>query len=195
MDARVVPLSAAVEAPERADDELMLIARGGGQAAFDALVRRHQGWVLRLCARGVGDPSLAKDVAQATFVELHRSLPRYEPRGAFRSFLARIAVNQCRMAGRTRGRARRRDDAAEPPPSSSSSLPDDVVLARERKRQLDRALATLSPKLRDVVVLRYAADLSHAEIASALGVPIGTVKSRLFDAVEKLRDALAGEEP
>ena len=67
------------------------------------------------------------------------------------------------------------------------------ILARERERDLERAVARLSEKLRDVISLRYAGDLGFYEIADTLGLSVGTVKRRLFDAVEKLRQIL--EEP
>ncbi len=176
----------------RDDDELMRLAKAGVDAAFDVLVRRHQARVLRLCARGIGDTALARDVAQATFVELHRCLARYEPRNCFRAYLARIAINCCAMTGRAQQAQRRRDERAtmaEPNPP-----PDDLMIAKDRLRDLDAALATLSEKLRTVVVMRYAGELSLEEIAIALELPIGTVKSRLFAGLEKMRTALENHE-
>ncbi|HEY3353149.1 MAG TPA: sigma-70 family RNA polymerase sigma factor [Polyangia bacterium] len=169
----------------RADDDLMLLARGGVTAAFDTLVRRHQQRVLRVAFKYLGIAAPVRDVAQNAFLEVYRALPHYEPRGRFASFLYRVLLNQCRIEVRRR---RSHDEAVRasyeepaPPPRS-----DDEVLAGERRREVERAVARLSPKLRDVVVLRFGADLSHPEIAEALHIPVGTAKRRLFDALEKL---------
>lgn len=176
--------------PDPSDDALMVAARDGDRAAFDTLVRRHQAAVLRVAARYLGDSALAHDVGQATFVELFRWLHRYQPRERFRAFLMRVALRQCAMTARSRSSARRREDAA--PPQDSGAVPETVALERERRRQLDAALATLSPKLRAVVVLRYGGGMSNEEVAGALELPIGTVKSRLFAGLAKLREALEG---
>jgi len=187
--------------PMRSDDDLMLLARGGMMDAFDELVRRHQGRVLRVAARRLARRELAPDVAQNAFLDLYRALPRYQPRGRFEAYLFRAVVNQCRMAeraARSEGRLRAPLAAAAAEVEAAQvSQPDTSaearILARERERDLERAVARLSEKLRDVVSLRYAGGLGYEEIAETLGLPVGTVKRRLFDAVEKLRQIL--EEP
>lgn len=170
-------------------------AAEAAEAAFAVLVRRHQAKVLRVCARSLGgDAALARDVAQATFIELHKAACRYEPRGRFRAFLMRIALRQCAMAGRERTSRRRREDASARADASanaaSSPTPDQSVLAHEQRAAVDVAIARLSPRLRDVVLMRYAGELALDEIAEALDLPLGTVKSRLFAALEKLRAEL-----
>jgi RNA polymerase sigma-70 factor (ECF subfamily) len=173
----------------RDDDELMLLARGGMAGAFAALVRRHQARVLRVAARRLGRGALAADVAQNTFLEIYRALPRYQPRGRFRSYLFRVLLNQCGMARRAaRLDARALAAAALPPPPDAAPATQEAeILARERGRDVEAALARLGSKLRDVVILRFSAELSYDEIAETLAVPVGTVKRRLFDAMEKLR--------
>src|SRR5438477_221154 len=100
--------AAAPVSAELGDDELMLLVRAGRRAAFDELVRRHQRRVLGVAARYVREPVLARDIAQNTFLELYRAVPRYQPRGSFTSFLYRIVLNQCSMARRsTRAEDRR----------------------------------------------------------------------------------------
>lgn len=167
----------------RSDDELMLLARGGSKVAFEALVRRYQARVLSVAARRLGQRALAADVAQNAFLEVYRALPRYQPRGMFPAFLYRVLLNQCRMQQRSaRAEGRARDTMEE-----TAGASDDAILAREWQREVDSALRDLSPKLRDVVLLRYSAELTYEEIAEALDVPMGTVKRRLFDAMAKLR--------
>lgn len=185
----------------RSDDELMLLARGGMVTAFDELVRRHQGRVLRVAARRLARRELAPDVAQNAFLDLYRALPRYEPRGRFEAYLFRAVVNQCRMTERSvrrEGRLRAPllsagAEIAAQPVSAPDTSAEARILARERERDLERAVARLSPKLKDVVSLRYAGGLGYDQIAETLGIPVGTVKRRVFDAVEKLRHML--EEP
>lgn len=188
------PDSRPAAAPPRDDDDWMLLARSGRPGAFDQLVRRHQASVLAVAYRYLGQRDLAKDVAQNTFVEVYRRLPDYRPQGRFRAYLHRVLLNQCRMAVRSRGIRRRlherlgreEDEVAAP----AAALPDEEILARERQRQVERALLGLSDKLRAVVVLHFSGELSHAEIADALAIKVGTVKSRLAAALVKLRDQM-----
>jgi RNA polymerase sigma-70 factor (ECF subfamily) len=184
----------------RTDDELMLLARGGVSEAFDALVRRHQGRVLRLIVRQLGSAEPAADVAQNAFLAIFRALPRYQARGQFTAYLYRAVLNECRYARRTQ-RARGGRATVAHPLGGGGDASDGVlealvastesaeaqVLARERARDVEAAVAGLSDKLRDVVSLRYTAGLDYEEIARTLAVPLGTVKRRLFDAMEKLR--------
>jgi RNA polymerase sigma-70 factor (ECF subfamily) len=178
------------------DDELMLLVRGGRGTAFDELVRRHQRRLLGVAARYVRDPSLARDLVQSTFLELYRAAGRYQPQGVFTSFLYRILLNQCRMARRAaRSDERRRTAAAlELTDESDPQTSEARILARERERDVQRALDRLSEKLRAVIVLRYSAELSYQDIADILATPLGTIKRRLFDALDQLRQVL-GEKP
>ena len=173
---------------EQTDDDLMLLTRAGEQAAFQVLVRRHQGRILRVAARYLRDRSWATDVAQNAFLEMYRSRHRYKRCGKFIPYLCRITLNQCRMSARSaRNHARLIEADIE------ELTTTDVILQRERRRDLEAALAQLSEKLRVVVILQYAGDLQQSEIAAALQIPVGTVKRRLFDAMAKLRVLL--EEP
>lgn len=181
-------LAADHESPlaSRSDDELMLMARDGAGAAFEALVRRHQARVLRVAARQLGRGGPAADAAQNTFMEIYRCLPRYRPCGVFRAYLYRVLLNQCRMIQRSARSEAARLRVIEPAVEARESVEAHIV-ARERERDLEVALGRLSGKLRDVVLLRYSAGLGYEEIAATLALPIGTVKRRLFDAMEKLR--------
>jgi RNA polymerase sigma-70 factor, ECF subfamily len=170
---------------DRNDDDLMLLARGGVDGALNTLIERHQARVLRLACRYVGDSALAADVAQNTFVALFRSASQYQARGRFKAYLYRLLLNQCHMARRSAlTHVRALTELRE------SELTPTHVLQRERQRDLERAVAGLSTKLRDVVVLRFCAELDYDEIAETLDIPTGTVKRRLFDAMAKLREEL-----
>jgi RNA polymerase sigma-70 factor (ECF subfamily) len=170
---------------EQSDDDLMLLTRGGMQRAFYVLVRRHQSRVLRVAARYLRDRTLAPDIAQSAFLELFRNRERYEARGRFIAYLLRITINQSHMSTRA---ARSRDTPHVDVSDMGPSVQD--VALRDHRRDLERAIAQLSEKLRVVVSLRYGGDLELAEIAEILELPIGTVKRRLFDAMAKLRELL-----
>lgn len=189
----IVPKTPAADGPVGldglSDDELMLLARGGHDAAFSTLIRRHQGRTLRLAVRYLGRDALAADVTQDTFVEIFRALPRYRAHGKFSAYLYRVLLNRCHMTWRS-SRAERR--ALEVAAEEVIEVPELELLLRERRRDLRVALGELSEKLRSVVLLRYSAGLSYDEIAETLEIPVGTVKRRLFDAMTKLRDSLEG---
>jgi RNA polymerase sigma-70 factor, ECF subfamily len=189
---------AAPSEPEHSDDDWMILARSGRPGAFDALVRRYQGRAVSVAYRYLGQRDLAKDVAQNTFLEIYRRLGEYRPSGKFRAYFHRVLLNQCRMAARSRNiraRFQERLIIAEPDEGAATLLPDEQILARERQRRLEVGLLRLSDKLRAVVVLQFSGDLSQAEIADALDIKIGTVKSRLSAALVALREDLAGERP
>lgn len=178
---------------ELGDDELMLLARGGVGEAFDTLVRRHQAGVLRVAAKLLGRVELAKDAAQRTFLEIFRFLSRYRARGKYRRFMYRVLINQCRTVGREAQREKKLQARLSAAPVDSGDLPEERILARERRRELERLLLKLSKKLRVVLVLRFAGDLSYNEIGEILELPVGTVKSRLFAGLLKLRRMMKGK--
>lgn len=184
------PAAAPAPVAAREDDDWMLLARSGRPGAFDELVRRHQASVLAVAYRYLGQREAAKDVAQNTFVEVYRRLADYRPQGRFRAYLHRILLNQCRMAVRSRGIRRRFQERLEREEEDAAAMPDEQILARERQRQVERALLGLSEKLRAVVVLHFSGELSHADIAEALDIKVGTVKSRLSAALVLLREEL-----
>jgi RNA polymerase sigma-70 factor (ECF subfamily) len=177
---------------QHSDDELMLLARAGRRGAYDELVRRHQTRALAVAGKLVGDVDRAGDAVQNTFLQIYRGLDRYQPRGRFRSYLFAVLLSQCRMTQRRLRRERRRRAQLDEPPSQVLR-PDECVLRQERMRIVDRAVRRLSRKLRTVVVLRYAGDLSIREIGELLGLPPGTVKSRLFAGLRKLRSSIGRE--
>ncbi|HEX3758589.1 MAG TPA: RNA polymerase sigma factor [Kofleriaceae bacterium] len=181
---------------DRTDDDLMLLVAGGLRTAFDELVVRHRGRLLRVAVRYVRSPGLAHDVTQSTFLDVYRAAGHYQPRGSFTSFLFRALLNHCRMVQRAAASQDRllASAAVALADPAGPETAEDRILARERERRVQRALDQLSEKLRAAVVLRYSGDLSYKEIADVLDVPVGTAKRRLFDALEKLRELLL-EEP
>jgi RNA polymerase sigma-70 factor (ECF subfamily) len=169
---------------ERDDDTLMLAARAGERDAFDALVRRHQRRVVGYAQKFFNHPALAHDIAQDVFVDVLRALPHYRPEGHFTAFLYRVTLNRCRMAAR----ARRYEESLQ----RAVSVPAEDTPDRERERAVQAAMMQLTEKQREVLLLRFFAELSLQEIGRALGIRLGTVKSRLFGAVAALRKVMAG---
>ncbi len=175
---------------DRDDDELILLARGGRADAFDALVRRHQARALAIATRYLGHPHLARDAAQNAFVELLRALPTYRAQGRFTAYWHRLLINQCHMASRSRRTRLAAHEQFGAQVHFEAVLADEALIARERQRDVERALETVSEKLRVVLALRFGGGLSLIEISTTLELPVGTVKSRLFAGLAALREAL-----
>ena len=179
--------------------------RRGDAQAFARLVALHEGMVFNLAARLLGDPEEARDVAQEVFLQVYRTLGRFEGRSSLKTWIYRIVVNQSR--NRRRWWRRRRKDRSFPldalTPSDEARLaeqgahaegPEQRFVRRERARAVQSALLRVSFEHRAVLLLREVEGLSCEEIAGALSLPGGTVKSRLSRARDALRCALAGRE-
>src|SRR6185436_5881832 len=154
---------------------------------------RWHGPIRGLCTRMTGDPHRGEDLAQETFARLFARRKTYEPTGKFSTFLWRIALNLCYDELR---RVKRRgefslDESEEDSPSSlaleaNDLSPDQSLLENERARAVRDALLQLPEPYRVVVVLRHYEGLKFREIGVVLGIPEGTVKSRMFDALTQL---------
>ena len=169
------------------DDQLMALVREGRLSAFDELVRRHQTQVIRIASKYFGNEALAKDVSQNTFLAVYRSAHRYQGRGRFGAYLYRVALSQCHMTRRSLRRQKEPIFTEAAPEATTTSNAVDDLLAREAHQRVQHAVDRLSDKLKSVVVLRFGGELSYQEISETLGLPLGTVKRRLFDALGKLR--------
>ena len=166
--------------------------------AFGELVRRHQSAVRSFLRRLTGgDFALADDLAQETFLEAYGALARYRAQGGFCSWLLGIAYNRFRQQ-RRRARPTEPLDAAGAPAAPTdaafASVPDHA-LDVARSEDLNTALAALSPEEQVALQLCYQADLSHTEAAASLGWPLGTLKSHVARAKEKLRLSLRAWAP
>lgn len=166
-----------------------MLAAGGDDGAFAELVRRRQSWVRTLLRRLCRDAALADDLSQQAFVLAWRKLPQLKAPGAFAGWLRSLAVNLWLQEVRSR-----RNSALE------QTAPLDVVTepgVADRDPSaaidLDRVLALLKPAERMCVVLCHAEGMSHAEIATLTGWPLGTVKSHVARGSVRLRELL-GEE-
>ena len=174
------------------DRELAQAIVGGDRDAFRLLVERESGPIVRACARVLGDPDAAEDVAQECFVTAYQLIGSWRGEGSLHGWLIRIAINRAlRAVKRQRRFLPLENESGEPLaiPGGSEPLPD--VLMAERDRLVQQAVASLPEPHRETIVLRYFGELSIAEIASQTGRPIGTVKTHLGRGLLRLRPALA----
>jgi RNA polymerase sigma-70 factor (ECF subfamily) len=182
-------------AREPLDDEAAVVARvlAGDREAFRVLVEREYRAVVRTCYRILGNLHDAEDAAQETFVNAYRALATWRREGPFGAWLARIAV---RIATR-RAAGRRTVDWLDPAAvetGASGTSPDPLVsvVRSEASASLRSAVARLEQPYREVVALRFFADLPLAEIARLTGRPIPTVKTHLRRGLLRLRDVVEG---
>jgi RNA polymerase sigma factor (sigma-70 family) len=177
------------------DEDLVERAREGDVGAYTELVRRHRTIAVRT-AYVIAGPSEAEDAAQEGFVKAYRALATFRRDAAFRPWLLRIVANEARNRRRSATRWERLAlrDAARRPSGDAAPSPEAAVLGADDRRALLAAVNGLREEDREVVALRYLLDLSEAETAEALGIPRGTVKSRLSRALARLRERLATEE-
>ncbi len=197
------PDAAATDPPDVADTQpldlselldehrLLLAARRGDHAAFVALVRTYEPRLRALAYRVLRDPETVADALQETFLRAYRSLSGFRDEARLGTWLYRVTYNACldQLAGRRRQlhlveRAADEVERHEPDPAEAVATGD----------RLSRALDELSPEHRAVVYLCLQKDLDLGTAASVLGIPYGTVGSRLNHARTVLRQALAGEE-
>jgi RNA polymerase sigma-70 factor (ECF subfamily) len=166
----------------QSDTQLIAAANEGDEAAFAALYHRHRDWVLRLAVRFTGNSHDALDVAQETFAYLAGKLPHLKVTAAMTTFLYPVVRNLSlallRKRRRTLDDQRLLDEALAP-----------VAAARDASRaELAAVFGALSAAHREVVLMRFVDDMTLEEIAEALGVPLGTVKSRLHYSMAALRE-------
>jgi RNA polymerase sigma-70 factor (ECF subfamily) len=174
-------------------DALTQAAARGDAQAMEAVVRMHYASVYRFCVRRVGADA-AQDVAQETFLTAHKQLRHFDGRSSLPTWLLGIAHNHCRNLARKRKPELTFEDEwtrIEEMDTRSKADSEKTLIDREALRC---ALKALSPEHREVVVLHEVEGHTYEEAALILGVPVGTVKSRLFHAFLRLRTALAGAE-
>jgi RNA polymerase sigma-70 factor (ECF subfamily) len=173
------------------DEELMVRVQAGDEAALEGLIERWRAPLYGFLHRRT-DSASADDLFQETWLRVVRARARFDPRRRFSTWMFQIANNLCRDRYRRRGTIDRGRAAlsAELGASGGRSTPShaDEIDAR---LDVERGLAALPDRLREVLVLRHQRGMGEEEIAEALGIPRGTVKSRVHAAMRALREALA----
>lgn len=176
------------------DQELVRRVQRGDSAAFDALVRKYQHRIIGLIGRYIPDWSECQDVAQETFLRAYRALGNFRGDAQFYTWLHRIAVNTAKNYLVAQNRRPPTDDIdagdAEQFDTGirlrDNDTPEHELLRQEIERTLMRAVEALPEELRTAISLREVEGLSYDEIASKMGCPIGTVRSRIFRAREAI---------
>lgn len=166
------------------DEALMKNLRQGDMQAFDELYARHRQPLFNFIFRLLQDVALAEDVFQETYMRVLENADRFNPRRKFSTWLYTVAHNLCMDELRRQSTSIPAEQMAAPPPARD---PHDHLLKREDQATAHQLLAALQPHLRTVVVLRVLHDYSQEETAKIVGVPVGTVKSRLHHALKQLR--------
>jgi RNA polymerase sigma-70 factor (ECF subfamily) len=181
------------ERARRAAEERALVesAKRGSTAAFEALYRQHVGKVHGLCLRMTANHATAEDCTQEAFVQAWRSLPAFEGRSAFGTWLHRIAVNAVLAQGRRR-RERLGDDASAE--DEAVALADPAALDTGSFLDLEAGIAGLPAGARQVLVLVGLYGYTHEEAAATLGIAVGTCKSQLHRARQLLGERLDASE-
>jgi len=169
------------------DEQLMSALARGSTVAFNELFARYNQPLFGFFRRRIADPSYAEELTQETFLALLRAAPRYQPSASFRTYFYAIALNLLRAHRRKSAFRAMFHGTADHEASTSNTLDTDLYLRH--------ALSKLDRIDREMLLLREFEQLSYAEIATLLELPLNTVRSRLFRARTALRDLLAAPAP
>ena len=159
------------------------LARQGDEEAWRALVERHSPRLLKIVLLITGSAATAQDLIQDTFLELYHKGPRHS-RGSLKGYLSTVAYHLALKEKHRSGNLKPLGGIEQPAEKLS---PLDIALAGERERIVSDVIQSLEDGHRDILVLRFYGGHSYKEIARISGLPLGTVKSRMFNALKKCR--------
>ena len=176
-----------------ADCDLVVRAVAGREESFEELVRRYQRPIAAYVYRMVGDYEAALDLTQEVFIKVYNSLSRYRSEFKFSTWIYKIAhnsaVDHLRRYG-TREQSLTGEIEGEPrelPLESRRLSPEQEYAGKERREEIEYVVRQLPSAYRELILLRHSHDMSYDEIADVTGLPLGTVKNRLFRAREVMR--------
>lgn len=187
----------------RTDQEIVVLARAGQEAAYRELIRRYERPLFSLLYRMVRDRELAEDLAQETFIKVLNAIESYRPEYKFSSWIFKIANNAAidhlrrreldtlSLEGSPHAETPEAVEATALQIGDRQESPLDAVEARELGGQIEQAIAQLRPEYRSCILLRHVEGRAYEEIAEILGLPLGTVKTYIHRARNELRQALA----
>jgi RNA polymerase sigma-70 factor (ECF subfamily) len=171
------------------DEALLALIARGDDGALAELYDRFGGVAYRLAYRVLRDQVLAQDAVQEAFLAAWRTAVSFDSaRGKASTWL--LTLVHRRAVDLVRREDRRRGDALDLVPAASSEAVDETAAVREQRRSVQAALAQLPAEQREALELAYYGGLTQVELAERLGLPLGTVKSRMFAALNRLRDLL-----
>lgn len=167
--------------------------QSGDMDAFEALFRQYERLVFKTAYLMTGSKEEAEDVLQEVFMSVWKSRHTFNPtRGKITTWLHRIIINHCsRKHHKKRAVTISLEDKVYDLPETKSHQPEEILVTRLEYDRLLEAMNSLDSKHRSVLVLRYFNDLSYGEIAQVVGIPLGTVKSRINHALKSLRQQLS----
>ncbi len=175
------------------DRDLVASAVTGLEGGFEELVRRYQRPISAYVYRMVGDYETALDLTQEIFIKIYNSLSRYRPEFKFSTWIYKIAHNAAidhlrRSSGRERSLVSGNEaDSYELPIESEGLTPEQQTEREERRVEIEQVVRSLPTAYRELIVLRHSQDLTYEEIVEVTGLPLGTVKNRLFRARDLMR--------
>jgi RNA polymerase sigma-70 factor, ECF subfamily len=181
---------------DMADELLMGYVAAGRSEHAAALIRRHEGPLIAFLRRTAPSAADADDIFQEVWLRVVRSARSYDPEQRFTAWLFTIAWNQVRSSWRRRsGRSPAPDDGMGRPADSRFPGPraDESLIEAEQGERLRHLIALLPERLAEAICMRYFEELSEREMALRLGVPLGTVKSRLHHGIKRLATLVRGE--
>jgi RNA polymerase sigma-70 factor, ECF subfamily len=192
-----------LQATQATDQELVLRAQAGSEAAYRELLGRYQRPVFSLIYRMVRDREQAEDLAQETFVKVFNNIGRYDPRYKFSSWIFKIASNQTidflrkkepatvSLDGSRHAETPEQVEATRITAESRDATPEEFVEAKELGAEIERAIGELRPDYRTAILLRHVEGRAYEEIAEIMEIPLGTVKTYIHRARSELRETLA----
>jgi len=175
------------------DCDLVTRAVAGREDGFEELVRRYQRPIAAYVYRMTGDYEAALDLTQEVFIKVYNSLARYRPEFKFSTWIYKIAHNSAvdhlrRVGTREQSLIAEFEDGERELPIESSRLsPEQESERAERREEIEYVVRALPAAYRELILLRHSHDMSYDEIAEVTGLPLGTVKNRLFRAREAMR--------
>jgi len=177
-----------------ADCDLVSQAITGREAGFEEMVRRYQRPIASYIYRMTGDYEAALDLTQEVFIKVYGSLARYRPEYKFSTWIYRIAhntaIDHLRRHSTREQEMAKDENGNERPVASGAPTPEQLSERAERRAEIEDVIRALPPSYRELIILRHAHDLSYDEIAEVTGLPLGTVKNRIFRAREAMRSPL-----
>jgi RNA polymerase sigma-70 factor (ECF subfamily) len=185
---------------DKTDEELLSAYRHGERPSFAALVERYQRELFHFLVRFLGDRAAAEDIFQETFLQVHQSADQFDPQRRFRPWLFTIAANKARDLMRSQARRPTNPLQATISPNddesgqfidlmqSADAMPGEAMEREELQKIVQNTVEGMPEHLREILLLSYFHQFPYKEISDILGIPLGTVKSRLHAAVAYFAD-------